>query len=135
MTREHSYFNYYCLDRLKPLGHELTIAYNDDGYIRKVSYHFGLRAKVKNRECYIFYTEDNYEDFIYAPVDYIDEHYESLMLNVQNKEELFSYIKSINTMNIFEFTSLLLFSYIYSDFKDLIDYNWDVLKMNDLIEL
>ena len=48
MTREQSYFNYYCLDRLKPLGDELSIAYNDDGYIRKVQYHFECRYKRYN---------------------------------------------------------------------------------------
>ena len=135
MTREQSYFNYYCLDRLKPLGDELSIAYNDDGYIRKVQYHFCLKAKIKNKYCYVFYKDDNYEEFIYASVDYIDENYENLMLNVQNKLELFDFIKTIKTMTIFEFTSLLTFTYIYSDFKDLIDYNWDALNMDKLIEI
>ena len=59
---------------------------------------------------------------------------EQLLLYPQEKEDLFSEIKQIQTINIFEFTSMLNFMYIYSNFKDIVDYNWENLGMDSLIE-
>ena len=134
MTKEHKYFDYYCLDRLKSIDDELPVSYKDDGMIRKIYYKKGLQAKVKNTPCFILYTEDDFENLIYASCDYINEHMEQLLLYPQEKEDLFSEIKQIQTINIFEFTSMLNFMYIYSNFKDIVDYNWENLGMDSLIE-
>ena len=135
MSKEQEYFNYYCLDKIKSLDNDFPISYSDDGYIRKVYYKLGLIAQVKKTICYILYTEDNFEDLIYIPEEYVLEHEQDLRLKTQNKEELFEVLKIVQTMNIFQFLSMLNFMYIYQDFKDIVDYNWDNLNMNTLIEM
>ena len=136
-SKEHEYFNYYCLDKIKPLQEELIISYDEDGLIRKFYYKIGLYAKVKNTYCYILYSEDDntLENLIYLSQDYLNNNREYILLNILSKSEYMENIKSIPTMNIFEFTSLLNFTYIYDEFKSLIDYNWDTLNMNSLIEM
>lgn len=135
MTKEQEYFNYYCLDRMKTVGDDLPISYDDDGLIRKVYYKIGLVAKVKRTVCYILYTEEDFENLVYIPEEYVLEHEQDLRLRVQKKHELFEYLKIIQTMNIFQFLSLLDFTWIYQDFKDIVDYNWLNLNMDSLIEM
>ena len=50
-------------------------------------------------------------------------------------EEFKEIIKNIRTINVFDFTSLLNFTNIYEDFKTFIEYNWNIVKMDELIEL
>ena len=135
MSREHKYFNYYCLDRLRSMDNELPISYKDDGLIRKIYYKIGLIAKIKNTRCCILYDEDDFENLVYSSCEFIDNHREELYLNIQDKQTIKENIKEINTINIFEFTSLLNFEYIYSEFKDIIDYNWNNLNMDSLVEI
>ena len=73
--------------------------------------------------------------FIYSSCEFIDDHKEDLYLRVQEKQTIKDNIKRINTINIFEFTSLLNFEYIYSEFKDIIDYNWSNRSINLLFSL
>ena len=133
MTKEQEFFNAYCLDRMKVIDNELPISYNDEGFIRKIYYKIGLIAKVRNILCYILYTEDDFENFVYIPQEYVLEHELDLRLNVQKKSELFEYLKIVNTTNIFQFISLFTFDYIYQEFKDIVDYNWANLSMDKLI--
>lgn len=130
-------FEYYCLDRIKPVSEELNITYRDDGLIRKLYYKIGLRAKVKHVDCFILYTstDDDLDTFVFIPVDYFFDNQARLMLSVIDKEEYMQIIKRINTINIFEFVSLLDFMYIYDDFKEFVEYNWQVLNMDSLIEV
>lgn len=135
MSREHQYFNYYCLDRLKTIDDELPISYKDDGLIRKIYYKIGLIAKIKNTRCFILYTEEDFENLTYSSCEFINDHKEDLFLHIQEKRTIKDNIREINTINIFEFTSLLNFEYIYSEFKDIIDYNWNNLNMDNLVEI
>ena len=135
MSKEHEYFNYYCLDRLQNLDNDIPISYKNDGLIRKIYYKIGLIAKVKQSRCFVFYTENEFENLIYSDCEFINDHREDLYLNVQEQETIKDNFKSINTINIFEFTSLLNFEFIYTDFKGIIDYNWDNLQMDNLIEI
>ena len=135
MSREHKYFNYYCLDRLKSIDNDLPISYKDDGLIRKIYYKIGLIAKIKNIRCCILYTEEDFENLVYSSCEFIDDHREDLYLNIQDKQTIKDNIREINTMNIFEFTSLLNFEYIFSEFKEIIDYNWNNLDMDNLVEI
>ena len=130
-------FEYYCLDRIKPVSEELNITYKDDGLIRKLYYKVGLRAKVKHVDCFILYTatDDDLDTFLFMPVDYFYDNQARLMLSVIDKDEYMTIIKRINTINIFEFVSLLDFMYIYDDFKTFVEYNWQVLSMDSLIEV
>ena len=59
LTRQHQEFNYYCLDRSKPLTEEIKLTYNDGNIIRKVLYKVGLKATIKHTECFILYTESD----------------------------------------------------------------------------
>ena len=135
MTKEHEYFNYYCLDRMKVLDNELPLAYDDEGLIRKIYYKIGLIAQVKHILSYILYTEEDFDNLIYIPCEFVDNNKESLFLYPQNKQDLFEQLKTIQTMNIFQFMSMLTFTYIFEDFKEIVDYNWDNLNMNSLIEM
>lgn len=130
-------FQYYCLDRIKPVSEELNITYRDDGLIRKLYYKIGLRAKIKHVDCFILYTstDDDLDSFVFIPVDYFYDNQARLMLSVIDKDEYVKLIKHINTINIFEFVSLLDFMYIYADFKQFVEYNWQVLNMDQLIEV
>lgn len=120
---------------MKYLDDELPVSYKDDGLIRKIYYKIGMIARIKNTLSYILYTEDSFENLVYVSCEYVDNHREHLMLYPQPKNELFDIIKTIQTMNIFQFLSLLNFTYIYEEFKDIVDYNWDNLNMNMLIEM
>ncbi len=135
MSKEHQYFNYYCLDRLKTIDDELPISYKDDGLIRKIYYKIGLIAKIKNTRCFILYNEEDFENLTYSSCEFINDHKEDLFLHIQEKRTIKDNIKELNTINIFEFTSLLNFEYIYSEFKDIIDYNWNNLNMDNLVEI
>lgn len=135
MSKQQEFFNYYCLDRLKLIDNELPLSYIDDGLIRKFYYKIGLISRVKSTISYVLYDEEDFEELTYISCEYADDHRESLMLYPQDKETFFGVVKKIQTINIFQFTSMLNFDYIYSDFKDIIEYNWDTLKMDSLIEI
>ena len=135
MSKEHQYFNYYFLDILKTIDDELPISYKDDGLIRKIYYKIGLIAKIKNTRCFILYNEEDFENLTYSSCEFINDHKEDLFLHIQEKRTIKDNIKELNTINIFEFTSLLNFEYIYSEFKDIIDYNWNNLNMDNLVEI
>jgi hypothetical protein len=128
-------FNFYCIDRLKPLGDELYITYRDEGTIRKQHYYIGLKAKVKKIDSFVLYTatEDDLDVFLFIPVDFFYDNYERLMTTIITKEEFLQIIKRIYTINIFEFVSMLDFVYIYTDFKDIVDMNWQTLDMDSLM--
>lgn len=130
-------FEYYCLDRIKPISEELNITYKDDGLIRKLYYKIGLRAKIKHVDSFILYTEsdEDLDTFVFMPVDYFYDNQARLMLSVIDKDEYIHLIKRMNTINIFEFVSLLDFTNIYNDFKEFVEYNWNVLNMDQLIEV
>ena len=71
LTKQHQEFNYYCLDRLKPLTEELRVTYNNGNVIRKVLYKIGLKADIKHQECFILYTESDsdLDEFLYIDAE------------------------------------------------------------------
>ena len=71
LTRQHQEFNYYCLDRSKPLTEEIKLTYNDGNIIRKVLYKIGLKATIKHTECFILYTEsdEDLDKFLYIDAE------------------------------------------------------------------
>ena len=130
-------FECYCLDKCNPLDEEFTITVNNGTIIRKILYKIGLRAKIKHTDCFCLYTESeqDLETFYFIPVDTFYDMQQRFFFDIFKQEDLPSIIKSIKTINIFEFTSLLEFSKIYQNFKDFIEYNWSHLHMDDLIEI
>ena len=56
-------------------------------------------------------------------------------MDIFSVEEFKEIIKVLNTINIFEYTSLLNFDNIFSDYYDMVEDNWDALRMDDLIEI
>lgn len=137
MERPIDVFNYYCLDRIKPITEELYITYSDDGLLRKMRYKIGLRALVKKIDCFVLYTatDEDLNAFIFIPVEFFYDNYHHFLTDVISKEEFKNSLRVLHTINIFEFTSLLDFTYIYSEFKELLEYNWEALSMNQLIEI
>lgn len=136
-TRQHQEFNYYCLDRLKPLSEELPITYNDGNIIRKKLYKIGLRTNIKHQDCFVLYTEseEDLDRFVYITTDNFYDYQESFFNDVFTISDLKEIVKTILTINIFEYASLLDFTYIYNDFKEFIESNWLYLDMDNLIEL
>lgn len=134
MSKEHTYFNYYCLDRIKSIDNDLPVSYKDDGLIRKIYYKIGLIAKIKNSRCFVLYQEDDFENLVYSTCEFVNDNKEDLLLNVQEKSTVKENFKEINTINIFEFVSMLNFEFIYNEFKDIVDYNWNNLNMDNLVE-
>ena len=137
LTRQHKEFNYYCLDRLKPISEELVITYNDGNIIRKILYKIGLRTNIKHQDCFVLYTEsdDDLDNFIYIAADIYYEYQWRFFNEIISLEEFKEIIKRLTTINIFEYTSLLEFNYIYDEFKQLVECNWDNLDMDNLIEI
>lgn len=137
MTRQHELFNYYCLDKTKPIPEMFTISYRDGERIRSIEYRIGLRAKIKHIDCFVLYTatDADLDVIVFVPVDTFYDNYSYFLTKVISKDEYLSYIRVLQTINIFEFTSLLDFSYIYSDFKEFVEYNWAAIDMDSLIEL
>lgn len=137
ITRQHREFDCYCLDRLQPFENDLKITYNDGNIIRKVIYKVGLRANIKHQECFILYTasDRDFEQFIYIDADVYYDNQHRFFNDIISSEELREIIKRIKTMNIFEFVSLLDFINIYDEFKEMLEDNWDVLDMDNLIEI
>ena len=136
-TRQHEEFECYCLDRSKPLTEEIPITYNDGSIIRKILYKIGLKAKIKHHECFILYTESDadLDQFIYIDVDKFYDNQCRFFNDILHVNEVQELLKRRNSINIFEFTSLLEFEYIYEDFKSIIEYNWNSLEMDSLIEI
>ena len=137
MTRQQQEFNYYCLDRCKPLTEEFTVTYNDGNAIRKSLYKIGLRANIKHTDCYCLYTESerDLDDFMFISVENYNDFYKNFFFDIFDYEDLKSIILSIKTINIFEFMSLMDFTNIYQDFKDFVETNWSELNMDNLIEI
>ena len=137
LTKQYREFNYYCLDRLKPLTEELRVTYNDGSIIRKILYKIGLRANIKHQECFILYTESDadLDEFVYIDANEFYENQRRFFTEILTVEEVRERIKTLSTINIFEFTSLLEFTNIYEEFKSFIETNWDILEMDNLIEL
>lgn len=137
ITRQHQEFNYYCLDRLKPLSEEVPITYNDGNIIRKILYKVGLRTNIKHQDCFVLYTEsdEDLDCFIYIAADKFYDYQSRFFNEVFSLSEMKDIIKKLTTINIFEYTSLLDFTYIYNDFKELVDFNWNNLDMDNLIEI
>ncbi|MEE3344058.1 MAG: hypothetical protein VZS44_08210 [Bacilli bacterium] len=137
MTREQQEWEYYCLDRCKPISEEFTITYDDGGCLHKTLYKIGLKANIKHTECYCLYTEseNDLDTFLFIPVEIYNNYQKSFFFDIFKLDDIKELIKSIKTINIFEFTSLLDFTNIYQDFKDLVEENWNILKMDNLIEI
>ena len=137
MTKQMQEFDYYCLDRIKPLSEDFTVTVNDGNIIKKLLYKIGLRASIKHTDCYCLYTESeqDLDHFLFIPVEKYNDYQRRFYLDVFSEEDIKSIIKSIKTINIFEFTSLLCFTHIYQDFKEFLEYNWTALDMDDLIEI
>lgn len=137
LTKQYREFNYYCLDRLKPLTEELRVTYNDGSIIRKILYKIGLRANIKHQECFILYTESDadLDEFVYIDANEFYENQRRFFTEILTVEEVKERIKTLSNINIFEFTSLLEFTNIYEEFKSFIETNWDILEMDNLIEL
>jgi hypothetical protein len=113
------------------------VTYETGDSIKKILYKIGLQALVKHVECFILYTEsdEDLEKFIYIPTKTFYDFRKSIHNDILSLTEYKELFRCIMTINIFEFTSLLEFQYIYQDFKDLINYNWNELDMNSLIEI
>lgn len=137
LTKQHQEFNYYCLDRLKPLTEEIRLTYNDGSVIRKVLYKIGLKANIKHQECFILYTESDQDldEFIYIGTEEFYENQRRFFTEVLSIAEVKELIKKLKTINIFEFASLLEFENIYEEFQLFIENNWVVLDMDNLIEI
>ena len=137
MTKEKQEFDYYCLDRLKAIGEDFPLAYTDGSVIRKLYYKIGLRASIKRQDCLIKYTatEDDLEGFTFIPTDVFYNKQKRFYTEILTTTEVKELIKKLPAINIFEFVSLLDFVNIYSEFKELIDYNWENLNMDSLIEI
>lgn len=137
MTKAKEIFNYYCIDKIKPIEEELVISYKDDEVIRKVYFKLALRAKIKKVDCFILYTasDEDLETFVYLPADIYYDNCERFYLDVIPKDEYMRDFKRLYTINVFEFTSLLDFQWIYDSFKRFVEYNWNTLHMDSLIEL
>ena len=135
ITAQHQEFNYYCLDREKPVSEEFVVTYNDGSVIKKILYKIGLRANIKHEDCFVLYTESesDLDDFI--PTETFYNYQESFFTSIFSIEEIKTLIKRIKTINIFEFTSLLDFTNIYGDYKDFLESNWSNLNMDELIEI
>ncbi len=137
MTDQQREFNYYCLDRVKPLTEELKISFEDDHTIFTTRYKVGLQAKIKHQDCFILYTESekDLDEFIFIDADDFYNNQHRFFTEILSKTEVVELIKHIKTINIFEFVSLLDFTCIYQEFQDFIDKNWNILNMDNLIEL
>ena len=137
LTRQHQEFNYYCLDRCKPVSEEFPITYNDGNIIRKIRYKVGLRTKIKHQDCFVLYTEsdDDLENFTYIAAEIFYEYQQRFFNDIFPLSEIKDLVKTLKTINIFEYTSLLEFTYIYDDFREFVEYNWNALDMDNLIEI
>lgn len=137
MTKEKQEFDYYCLDRLKTIGEDFPLAYTDGSVVRKLYYKIGLRASIKRQDCFILYTatEDDLEGFTFIPTDAFYNNQKRFYTEILTTTEVKELMKKLPSINIFEFVSLLDFINIYSEFKELVDYNWENLNMDSLIEI
>lgn len=137
LTKQHQEFNYYCLDRQKPLTEEIRLTINDGNIIRKVLYKIGLKADIKHHECFILYTESDQDldEFIYIDAEDFYNNQRRFFTEILSIEEVKELIKTLKTINIFEFASLLEFTHIYEEFQEFVETNWTVLNMDSLIEL
>lgn len=137
LTKQHEEFKYYCLDRCKPLSEEIKITYNDGNIIRKILYKIGLRTSIKHQDCFVLYTEsdDDLNNFIYIAVETFYNYQQRFFNDIFSLSEIKDIIKVLPNINIFEYTSLLDFNYIYNDFKEFVEYNWLTLDMDNLIEI
>ena len=138
VTQQKQEFEYYCLDRTKPISEDITIACkNEDNIIKKHHYKTALQANIKHKECIVLYTEtdEDLDNFVYTSTEMFYDNQERFFNGIFTLEEFKEIIKNIRTINVFEFTSLLNFTNIYEDFKTFIEYNWNIVKMDELIEL
>ena len=137
MTRQRQEFNYYCLDRCKPIFDEITVTYNTGSVIKKVLYKIGLRANIIHLACLLLYTasDTDLDTLVYIATDVFYDNQYRLHTNIISIEEKDTLFRKLSTINIFEYTSLLDFTYIYDEFKELVEYNWDALDMDNLIEV
>lgn len=129
MSEQKELFENYCLDKLKEEDIEYPIRYRvDEDTVRFVGYKFAFRDKLKGNECYILFNEDNDEDryFTYIPVDEVSE---DKIIFINDKLP----VRTVKSMTIYEYASILSFEDIYNSIKKDIDKNWDDLSMDDLI--
>lgn len=137
MTRQHTEFNYYCLDRLKTETTDFPVTYTDGAITKKAHFKIGLRADIKHNDCFILYTESerDLDEFVYIDAEDYYNNEKRFYQDVFNLSEVVELFKKLKAINIFEFTSLLEFTHIYEDFQEFVETNWDTLEMDKLIEL
>ena len=137
ITKQHIEFNYYCLDRLKPLTEEFPVTYYDGSVVKKILYKIGLRSKIKHQDCFVLYTESDQdlEQFIYIEAESFYNNQRRFFNDILQPFEVKEYINQLKTINIFEYVSLLEFECIYDEFKCLVESNWEILSMDNLIEI
>lgn len=137
MTRQQKEFDCYCLDRCKPIFDDIVFAYDDGAVIKKIQYKIGLRANIKHVDCLLLYTESDadLEKLVYIPTDLFYDNQQRFFTDVFSVDEMTELFRQLLTINIFEYASLLDFNYIYDEFKELVEYNWEALDMDNLIEV
>ena len=92
---------------------------------------------IRRRECFVLFTEseNDLDGFTYISADNFYDNQERFFTEVISFEEFKELIKKLPNINIFEFVSLLSFINIYADFKNFVDANWEILNMDNLIEI
>ena len=137
MTKQKEEFECYCLDRLKPIGEDFPIAYDDGSVIKKLYYKIGLVATIKHQECFVLYTpsEDDLEGFTFITKETFYNYQKRFYTEILTITEVKEIFKKLPSINIFEFTSLLQFNTIYEEFKEILECNWETLEMDSLIEI
>ncbi len=95
-----------------------------------------FRQSYQQRSPFSFFLgEDDLEGFTFIPTDVFYNNQKRFYTEILTTTEVKELIKKLPTINIFEFVSLLDFVNIYSEFKELVDYNWENLNMDSLIEI
>ena len=72
---------------------------------------------------------------MFIPADIFYDNQKRFFTEVLTVEEVKTMIKILPAINIFEYTSLLEFTKIYKEYKELVEENWEKLDMNNLIEI
>jgi len=111
-------FTTYCNSRTTTANQTLTIAYRHNDIIRYVPCFIAMRANIKGCDCLVLASgdDDDFGAMHYLKVSDWNDCGEHIAADILSECEYRQYIKQLNTLNLFEFTSLCRFSVIYSDY-------------------
>lgn len=137
MSRQHQIFNEYAKPRINNEDDTLIICFDDFGETYRQYYQIVMKGNIRGEDCYVLIRENDDNDWMtYAPCEFIDENKARLASEPQDEEKLRNdgHLYTTPMIDACGYASRMEFDWISKNFFDDINFYWDDMYMDEMIE-